>query len=199
MIFFHGNAENIAGRLDFIKFIAPAFKAHILLVDYRGYGKSEGNPTITGIEEDASAAVEWLKKTVKVPPSRIVLWGFSLGGAAALSAAEKHPDIAGVVVESSFISMRAMATDVYPWMPVAFVTDGFDNQKIVSTLLVPKLFIHGDRDTVIPFNHGKALYMAAADPKEFIVVRGAGHGDALVVAGKDYVEKVSKWIEGRFR
>ncbi|MBF0169899.1 MAG: alpha/beta hydrolase, partial [Nitrospinae bacterium] len=81
-VFFHGNAGNIADRLDFAKTIAP-LKLNLLLFDYQGYGRSEGIPSIDGVEQDAVAAVTFLHEKGKVPLNRIVLWGRSLGGALA--------------------------------------------------------------------------------------------------------------------
>ncbi|MBI5814762.1 MAG: alpha/beta hydrolase [Nitrospinae bacterium] len=194
VVFFHGNAENVSHRVGFAKALAP-LKANILLVDYRGYGISEGTPSIEGVAQDAVAALEWLHVKHKVPLDRIVLWGFSLGGAAALAVAEKYPAVAGVVVESSFISLRTFATEIFPWIPAALVTDAMDNGAIAGRLATPKLFIHGTADTIIPFSHGQAFYEMAAGPKYFLVAKGAGHGNALEAQGAP--ERTINWIQER--
>ncbi len=195
VIFYHGNAGNMADRLGFMEFMRP-LELNILMIDYRGYGRSEGSPTIEGIEQDAVAAVEWMNQKRKVPLSRIVLWGRSLGVAAALAAAERYPAVAGVILESGFVSMRRIASDLHPFLPVAFVTDGFDNGSIVSRLPAPKLFIHGMEDTLIPFSHAEELYARASEPKRIVPIKGAGHNDTFIHGGDRYRKVVGEWISG---
>ncbi len=193
VIFYHGNAGNMANRLQFIKFLQP-LGLNILMIDYRGYGRSEGAPSATGIEADAVAALEWLTVKQKVSPRAIVLWGRSLGGAAALYAASRNPNIAGVIVESSFLSVRRMSMELFRWLPVAFVTSSLDNASIVSSLAMPKLFIHGLEDTLIPFSHSEELYNRSAEPKQIVPVKGAGHNDVYIKGGGKYLEIVGQWI-----
>ncbi|VAX18847.1 hypothetical protein MNBD_NITROSPINAE04-2627 [hydrothermal vent metagenome] len=194
VIFYHGNAGNMSDRLAFIKFMKPA-GLNFLMIDYRGYGRSEGWPTIDGTGEDAVAAVDWMSKKRKVPLSRIVLWGRSLGVGAALVAAERYPGVAGVILESGFVSMRRMASEIYPFLPVAFVTDGFDNGRIVSKINAPKLFIHGTQDQLIPFRHAEELYLRALGPKRIVPVV-SGHNDTYIRGGSEYLRIVEEWISG---
>jgi len=195
VIFYHGNAGNIADRLDFVKFLEP-LGLNIILIDYRGYGRSEGYPTIEGVEQDGVATLEWLHIKREVPLDRIVLWGRSLGVAAALKAAERYPDVAGVVMESGFVSLRRIATDVYPYLPVALISDALDNGRIAARLPTPKLIIHGLKDTVIPFSHAEELYARAAGPKRIVPVKHAGHGDTYYLGGREYKKIVGEWITG---
>jgi len=192
IVFFHGNAGNMSDRLEFIKFIRP-LRMHTLMIDYRGYGISEGRPTIDGVDEDAVAAVEWLTGKLKAPTGRVILWGRSLGGAAALTAAERYPQVAGVILESSFVSLRRIAMDIAPHMPVAFVTDAFDNAAILSRLETPKLIIHGLDDTLIPFRHAEELYSRAAPPKKILPIKGAGHDDTYLRGGGVYLKAIEEW------
>ncbi len=193
VIFYHGNAGNMVDRLDFIKFIKP-LGLNILMIDYRGYGRSEGYPTIKGVAEDAIAAYEWLSVKHKVPPGRIVLWGRSLGVAAALAAAQRHPEAAGVILESGFVSMRRVAMDIFPYIPVFLVTNGFDNGTIVAGLKIPKLVIHGVGDKVIPFSHAEELFARSAEPKLFVPIRNAGHNNTYSSGGEEYLRLVGGWI-----
>lgn len=194
VIFYHGNAGNMSDRLDFIRFMKPS-KLNFLMIDYRGYGRSQGSPSIEGIGEDAVAAVEWMSKKRKVPLNRIVLWGRSLGASAALIAAKQYPDVSGVIVESGFVSMREIASEIYPFLPVALITDGFDNGLVVSTIITPKLFIHGTEDELIPFRHSEALYLRALEPKRIVPVV-AGHNDTYIRGGSKYLQIVEEWVSG---
>ncbi len=193
LIFYHGNTGNMSDILDFIKFLKP-LKLNILAFDYRGYGRSEGYPTVEGIEMDGVAALEWLHIKRKVPLDRITLWGLSLGGAAALKAASVYPNVSGVIVESSFVSLRRMALEVFPWVPVLFVSDGWNNAKIVERIPTPKLFIHGTHDPLIPFEHSEEMYRRAMEPKRILPIKGAGHSNGYIVGGKKYLEIVGGWI-----
>ncbi|MBI4666380.1 MAG: alpha/beta fold hydrolase [Nitrospinae bacterium] len=197
IVYFHGNGGNLAHSLGFLKFIEP-MKAHVLAIDYNGYGKSEGEPSIEKVAENAVSAVEWLHKGKNIPLDRIILWGWSLGAGAALEAAEKYPGVAGIILESSFVSMRRMALEIYPWMPVALVTGAFDNGQAVSTLSAPKLFIHGAQDRVIPFSHSRQLFEMALEPKAFIAAQGAGHANVYQAGGQDYFKAVEAWVYARF-
>ncbi|MGK7346194.1 MAG: alpha/beta hydrolase [Candidatus Nitrospinota bacterium M3_3B_026] len=193
IIFYHGNVGNIADRIDFLK-ILKNLRAHVLIFDYRGYGMSEGVPTIEGIEEDAVAALEWLTMKVGAPRERVILWGKSLGGAAALAAARRYPDVAGVVVESAFSTYRRLAHEVAPLAPVVFITDAFRNEEILSRIKTPKLIIHGLADELIPFHHAERLYDKAAEPKRILPVRGAGHGDTHTKGGQAYLDAAGQWL-----
>ncbi|VAX24643.1 hypothetical protein MNBD_NITROSPINAE02-2018 [hydrothermal vent metagenome] len=198
VVFYHGNAGNMADRLSFIKFLKP-LQLNILMIDYRGYGNSQGYPSIKGIEEDGVATVEWLLNNNKIKPRQIVLWGRSMGGAAALAAASEYPDVAGVIAESTFISLRAIAADFAPWAPVALITDRWKNAEILASLKTPKLIIHGVNDSLIPFYHGEELYSKAAEPKQIIPVKGADHNNTYIVGGSVYKKMVGQWIYSRLR
>lgn len=193
VIFYHGNAGNIADRMDFIRFLKP-LGVNVLMIDYQGYGRSEGTPSIEGISEDGVAALEWLHLKRKVPLARITLWGRSLGAAAALAAAQRYPDVGGVIVESAFVSLRRISMDLFPLIPVGLVTDAFDNGSAVERIPTPKLFIHGVDDELIPFAHGEELYKRAAGPRQMVPVK-SGHNDTYIRGGKEYLDVVGGWME----
>lgn len=193
IVFYHGNAGNISDRIDFLK-VLKNLRAHVLIFDYRGYGKSEGAPGIAGIEEDAVAALEWLISKAGAPRERVILWGKSLGAAAALAAARRYPDVAGVVVESAFSTYRRLAHEVAPLAPVVFITDAFRNEDILSRIKTPKLIIHGLADELIPFHHAERLYDKAAEPKRILPIRGANHGDTHIKGGQAYLDAVGQWM-----
>jgi hypothetical protein len=193
LIYYHGNAGTIADRIEFVKDILP-LKLNVLMIDYRGYGKSEGMPTIEGTRQDAIAAVAWMMATKKAPTNKIILWGHSLGAAAALIAANHYRGVSGVIVESGFVSARRLALELFPIIPVAFVTDAFNNGDIVETLQVPKLFIHGTVDNLVPFGQGKELFRRATGQKLFVPIKGASHSDLSRVGGGAYLDAIKEWI-----
>ncbi|MDH5638179.1 MAG: alpha/beta hydrolase [Nitrospinota bacterium] len=192
IVYLHGNAENISHALGLVQMFQPS-GMNILLVDYRGYGHSQGAPSADGIVEDAVAAVDWMKARQNTPAERVALWGRSLGAAAALGATEKRPGLAGIIVESGFISLKKIAAHHMPRLPSFFVRDKLDNLAIISSLPIPKLIIHGKRDQVIPYSHGVELYEKAMAPKEFYPVAEAGHNDVIIKAA-DYRKRIYAWL-----
>lgn len=192
VIFFHGNAGNISHRLDFIRFMEP-LKLNFLLMDYKGYGRSEGSPSVSAVEEDAIATLLWANEKLKAPFNQIILWGRSMGGAAALYAASQKPEVAGVIVESSFISLRRIASELFPAVPVAFISDSWNNDDIVSSISTPKLFIHGTKDEIIPFRHTEELFRIAKEPKQALPIK-SGHNDTYIRGGNVYRKAVGDWI-----
>ncbi|MDH4183954.1 MAG: alpha/beta hydrolase [Nitrospinota bacterium] len=193
VIYLHGNAENVSNMLGIVKALEP-MEFDLLLVDYRGYGRSEGEPSVDGIVEDTLAAVDWIVSQQGVPAKRIVLWGRSLGAAAALQTAMKRPDLGGVIVESGFASLRKIAAYHMPWIPSFMVRDKLDSVLAISQLNMPKLIIHGERDQVIPYTQGVDIFQAAPSPKEFYPVAGAGHNDIKAKGGAGYIQKIKAWL-----
>jgi fermentation-respiration switch protein FrsA (DUF1100 family) len=182
----HGNAGNISYRLDRAQAMAARLGTDVLLFDYRGYGRSEGTPDEEGTYRDARAAYRWLRAR-GTPPERVVLMGESLGGAVALRLA-LEAEARALVLESSFTSVRDMARAHYavlrPLHP--FLRTRYDSLGAIGRLRMPVLVIHGDRDRVVPFEHGERLFAAAPAPKRFLRVPGAGHDDVFLVGGEPY-------------
>lgn len=176
VIFFHGNAGNIGGWYP----VAAAFRAlgfHTLLPDYRGYGRSEGEPSERGLYADAEAAWQHATRERGVPPERVVLAGRSLGGAVAAYLAEQHPDAGALVLESTFTSVPELAAGLYPWLPVRWMArDRFPTLARSSRLRVPVLVVHSRGDELIPFGHGEQLFRAAPEPKRLLELRGDHNG-----------------------
>ena len=188
-LFLHGNAGNVSHRGFHMREIMRAGSS-VLVPDYRGYGRSEGWPTEGGLYRDAEAAYRWLlDKGWK--PSQIVFHGESLGSAVAVETATKHP-CAGMVLEAPFTSTRDVAATI---LPVAgpLLISGYDSKSKIGRIRVPLLVIHGDRDEVIDYRLGKALFEAAPKPKAFWTVPGAGHNDLVFAAGPAYAEKLREF------
>jgi fermentation-respiration switch protein FrsA (DUF1100 family) len=157
VIFAHGNAELIDFWPEELQKF-PALGMGVLLVEYPGYGRSEGSPTQKSITEAFVAAHDALVARKDVDPSRIVLMGRSLGGGAVCALATERPS-AALILLSTFTSVRACASSFL--VPGFLVLDPFDNLSVVSAFSGPSLIIHGRHDNIIPYKHGIALYRGA--------------------------------------
>ena len=186
-VFFHGNAGNLTHRIDHMRAII-AGGSSLLIPDYRGYGKSEGKPSESGLYLDADAAYLWLTDR-GYAPERIVIHGESLGTAVAVDLASRRP-CAGVVLEAPFNSASQVAATVLPLVG-PLIMRAFDSKSKIGRIRAPLLFMQGDRDEVIPYRLGRDLFEAAPEPKSFWTVTGAGHNDLLEVAGGRYREKLA--------
>jgi fermentation-respiration switch protein FrsA (DUF1100 family) len=187
----HGNAGNITHRYPQFREILAAGSA-ILALDYRGYGKSHGRPTERGLYRDADAAYDYLLKS-GFRPDQIVVHGESLGTAVAVDLAARRP-CAAVVLEAPFTSAKDVARTVAPVIGPMIVW-GFDSRAKIGRIHAPVLFVHGDRDEVIPLRLGQRLFAAAHEPKSFWLVPGAGHNDICETAGASYRQHLQSFYE----
>jgi uncharacterized protein len=175
LVWSHGNAGNIAGRADVLLALASR-GLDVLAYDYRGYGKSQGRPSESGVYLDAAAAFD-SERARGTAASRIVCFGESLGGAVSIRLASERP-CAAVVVVSTFTNLRDVARAHYG--SFAFLAGArFDAAALVGRLSVPFFAIHGDRDAIVPYALGEHLFALAREPKQFLRVPGAGHNDIL--------------------
>lgn len=192
ILFLHGNAGNASHRLPNAAALAR-LGSDVLLLDYRGYGRSEGSPSEPGVYADARAGLAHLVEARSVPESRVVLFGRSLGGAVALDLARDR-SLAGVIVESTFTSLADMGGSVAG--PLGrLLARGFDSQRKIADVRAPLLFFHGDRDEIVPFALGRRLFEVAPEPKAFEVIEGAGHNDTVEVGGRPYFERIGRFLE----
>jgi uncharacterized protein len=191
---FHGNASNIANRTPVYEFLHDT-PANVLALEYRGYGRSEGSPSETGIYRDAEAAYDYVVKTKGSDPRSVISFGQSLGTAVATHLAAHH-QVGGVVLEAPFPSASSVARNVYWFLPgVSWVVYGqFDTQSRLKELRAPILIVHCDRDPVIPFPFGEQVYDAALQPKTFLKVRGECHEESSLVAPAQYRVALEKFL-----
>ncbi len=184
LLYLHGNGLNIGANINqSYRFRQLGFS--VLLIDYRGYGSSEGGfPNESQVYEDAETAYNYLVKQRQLSPIQILLYGHSLGGAVAIELAIKHPEAAGLIVQSSFTSMADMVennalTRIFPVR--LLLTQRFNSIAKVKLLRMPVLFVHGTADPFIPAIMSKKLYAACAEPKQLLLVSNAKHnnGDAF--------------------
>jgi uncharacterized protein len=180
LLYLHGNGSNIgANTAHALRFQSLGF--NVLLIDYRGYGKSEGGfPSETSVYIDAETAWQYLIRDRKLQPSQIYIYGHSLGGAIAIELATHHPDAAGLIVDGSFTSTPAVAAQkpLYRLLPLELILhQRFDSLSKIKSIRIPTLFIHGDADTIIPIDMGQELFTAKPEPKQFLAIAGAGHNN----------------------
>jgi hypothetical protein len=182
LLLFHGNAENIADALPFATLTRRA-GYNLLLLDYRGYGRSEGSPSERGIYLDGEAALAALQGRPGVDPERIVLWGRSIGAAVAVHLAATRP-VRALVLESPFTSVRDLLREGGYWILLGlarFGTYRFDSAARMPRVTVPVLVIHGTRDEIVPFALGRRLHDLAPGRKELLAIEGGGHNDLLAL------------------
>lgn len=172
-LYLHGNVGNVTHRGLHARRIVAAGSG-VLLLDYRGYGRSEGRPGEEGLYADAGAAYDWLIKR-GFSPGQIVIHGESLGTSVAVDLAARRP-CAGVILEAPFTSANEMAARVLPLLG-PLVMHAFDTRSKIAAVHAPLLIIHGDRDEVVPYALGRALFDAAREPKRFFTAAGCGHND----------------------
>jgi fermentation-respiration switch protein FrsA (DUF1100 family) len=193
LLWCHGNAGNMIHRLENLQALYR-LGLSVFLFDYRGYGRSQGRPSEEGLYLDAVGAYDYLLRVRRVRPERMVIFGRSLGAAVAGALAAERP-ATGLLLESCFPSIEAVARHHYMGLPVHWLLGGaFRLEERLPQLLLPKLFVHGERDDIIPIELGQRVFAAAKPPKEFYVVRGADHNNVPSVGGKAYFAKLSAFI-----
>ncbi len=192
VLFCHGNAGNISHRLPTLELLHE-LRFSTLIFDYRGYGRSEGAPGEKGTYLDAQAAWDHLVTARKTPPQRIVVFGRSLGGAvAAHLAAENAPG--AIVLDSAFTSIPDLARRMYPIYPVGLLARvRYDTLARMKRVRCPVLVIHSRDDEIVPFRHGRRLFEAAGEPKQFLALRG-GHNEAFLASAGRYKESLSGFL-----
>ena len=192
LLWSHGNAGNLTHRAPHAGALARQGLS-VFLFDYRGYGRSEGRPSEQGIYLDAEAAYAYLTRIRSIPPQRLILLGVSLGCAPAARLATRV-DHAGTILVSPFTSAKAMARRMFLGLPLGFLAAAeFPVSSWVAQRSRPLLVIHGEADTVVPLALGQEVYSAAAEPKQFVTLPGAGHNDILAMGGARYLEAVREF------
>ncbi|TVQ37566.1 MAG: alpha/beta hydrolase [Spirochaetaceae bacterium] len=195
LLWSQGNAGNLTYRMQNMRLLLD-YGIDVFIYDYRGYGRSQGNPTEVGIYADARAAYDYLARELQIAPREIVLFGRSLGSAVAVDLALQR-DVAGVILEAPLTNARDMSRRLVPLLPVhRVISTQLDSLAKIPNINVPVLIIHGDRDNVVPIEQGKRLYAAAGQPRQFYTVEGAGHNDTFVVGGNAYFELLRDFVSG---
>ena len=198
VLFCNGNAGNMSYRLDRAQEMQRRLGVSVQLFDYRGYGKSEGQPDEQGTYRDVRAVHRYLVETRRVRPEDLIVFGESLGAAVATQLALERP-AAGLILESPFASIPEMARAAYPFLPPVgpFIRTRYETIAKIPKLTLPLLVLHGDRDTIVPFSQGRRVFEAAGGPrKTFYAIQGAGHNDTYLVGGEPYWRALSEFLGG---
>ncbi len=189
VLWFHGNAGNIGHRVNNLKYLHRLLGVHVFIFDYRGYGQSEGRFSDLSEEatyHDGTGAVAYVRGRTDVRQTRLVYFGRSLGAAIAVEVARQDPPV-GLILETTFTSVRDMARVVAPYVPLRrFLRIRYDTVAKLPGVRVPLLIIHGDQDEVVPLEQAKRLLEAANPPKTLYTIQGARHNDTYVVGGERY-------------
>jgi uncharacterized protein len=195
VIFFHGKAGNISNVCSIGESLA-ALGFDVLLFDYRGYGRSEGEiADERDLYADADAAFDYVVNQRGTPPERVVLYGHSLGTAAVVDLASRRR-CGAIILESGFSSASDMASIRLPWLPQwlhAFGKNRFESARKLASVFCPVLVAHGEPDNVVPTSEGRALYGAAHEPKKLIILPGAHHS-VFGYGGEKYFGEIAKFI-----
>ncbi len=196
LLYLHGNSRNVSLNVEHAARLHSMGYA-LLLVDYRGYGKSSGGePDEKKIYEDAEAAWNYLVGQLRQPPQRTFIYGHSLGGAVAIDLAVRHPEAAGLITESTFTSMADMGKRDYPYLPVdLLLNQRFDSIDKVGKLKIPVLFIHGTWDSTAPWQMSRQLFDAAPQPKVLKLIQGGEHSNSGGIASVEYKQAVTAFVQ----
>jgi len=191
LVIFHGNAGHRGHRLDWIEDL-HSLGYGVFILDYRGYGGSEGSPTEEGLYRDGEAVLGWLgRQEIR----NLVYFGESLGCGVAVELAKRQPPRA-LILQSGFSSAVDVARKAYPYLPVRLLMkDRFNSKEKMAKIPCPVLFIHGERDSIIPLKLGRALYEAANEPKTWFPIPGADHNDLPWVGGKTYLDGIQELLK----
>lgn len=192
LLFFHGNAGNISHRLEKLKLLHD-LGAAVFIIDYAGYGKSEGKPSEQNLYADGEASYQHAIAVLKVDPKRLFLYGESLGSAVAIELA-LHQKVAGVILEGAFTSLKELARQHMPFLS-AMAKDQYKNLEKIGQVTVPILFIHAKHDEICPLAMAEQLYEQAPQPKQAVWLEEGGHNDSFWVEREVYRNAINEFLK----
>ena len=204
VLYLHGNAQNISAHFANVAWM-PAAGFNVLALDYRGYGGSQGKPSLEGVQLDIDAGMQALLKRPDVDPARIIVFGQSLGGALAIHWAANTPHrkhVSAVVADSPFADYRMVAREKmasffmtwpFQWLTQFTINNDYAPVASVAALSpIPLLLIHGDRDSIVGPHHSQLLYEAAQQPKALWSLPDTGH--IAGVRAKEVRKRLAEFI-----
>ena len=196
VLFFHGNAGNISHRRDSIR-IFNSLGMSVFIVSYRGYGESEGSPSIKGVDLDALAAWNWLVSEREIPPEKILIFGRSLGGAVAVELMRNAKPRAAIL-ESTFSALADMAGfDFLSPLASLLIGGAWNSALTAAGIDTPTLCIHSPQDEIVPYRLGKRLFEALAGEKYFYDITG-DHNNGFLLSMPEYKEQLGRFITEYF-
>lgn len=193
LLVFHGNAGNVGTELERLR-IYHRLGVAVFIVDYHGYGQSGGSASEKNLYLDAEAAWEYLIRERGIEPKAIVVLGYSLGGAVASWLAERNPEVAGLVLESTFTKLSHVASELFPWLPAGLILgDAYNTEKRLENMAMPLLVAHGRGDQLVPFACGEQIHAMYKGPKMFVVI-GNDHNLGFLTAETVYVKGLRDFL-----
>ncbi|MHB0961391.1 MAG: alpha/beta hydrolase [Pirellulaceae bacterium] len=190
MLIAHGNAGHTAFRTPWLKYLQSQARVATFMFDYRGYGRSDGVPTVEGALDDARAARAKLRELAAIEDGTMLLMGESLGGAIVVQlAAESAPR--GLILQSTFSSLKDVAAVHFPALSWLVPPGKLNSASQIGRYRGPLLQSHGTADDTIPMSCGEKLFRSAHEPKEFVKIAGAGHNNWLT---QQYLTRLDKFI-----
>jgi fermentation-respiration switch protein FrsA (DUF1100 family) len=194
VLFLHGNAATIAAKVNIAHYAElRRLGLNVMAPEYRGFGGLEGFPTESVLAADAQAAYDYLRTVRGVPASRLIIYGWSLGSAVAVTLAS-HVEERALILEGAPSSLVAIGQQQYPFFPVRLLMrNPFDSIDRINQVGAPILFLHSPEDAVIPIAEGRRLYQAAHGDKTFVEVRG-GHVDATTMDAEHFYGAIRNFL-----
>jgi fermentation-respiration switch protein FrsA (DUF1100 family) len=194
LLFLHGNSATIASRVNIARYRElRALGLNVFAPEYRGFAGLDGVPSEASLADDARAAYGYLTRTRGIDPSRVVVYGWSLGSAVAVTLTAEV-DEAAVILEGAPASLVAIGQQQYPFFPIRLMMrNPFESILRIDRVGSPLLFLHSPEDDVIPLGEGRRLFERAREPKRFVEVRG-GHIDANHVDGAAFFGAIRAFL-----
>jgi uncharacterized protein len=195
VVHLHGNAENMTSHVTGALFL-PELGHNLITFDYSGYGSSKGTPTLAAIQDDARAVFRYLFAKPDKFGNKIFGFGQSMGAYTLARILPDFPQLKGAILEAGLHSFHDLFREAYPQLLSEVPDKGYSALDTLPLSSVPKLFIHGTSDMVVPYSHSVAMHEHAAEPKELMLLDGVGHIDAFVsMHAREYMQKIISFIE----
>jgi fermentation-respiration switch protein FrsA (DUF1100 family) len=196
VVHLHGNAENMTTHITGVMFLLEA-GFPVLTFDYRGYGRSPGTPTLSGIQEDARQVFSHVLSHPEIFGGPVFGFGQSMGAYTLARILPEFPTLKGAILEAGLHSFHELFRQAYPDMECEVPSEGYSALETLPKSTVPKLFIHGTADQVVPYTHSIKMYEASPEPKDILILEGVGHMDAFISRHfATYREKIMDFLRG---
>lgn len=198
ILILHGNAGNLAGWSGIAPYLTKS-GYRVFMIDYQGFGKSEGKPGHKAVLNDAQSSLDFLLEQPYAKDTKLILFGFSIGGQLAIAlAAENQDKIDGLIVEGTFTSHNDIATALMPFFikPLAriLVHSPYKAKNLIRELKMPKLIVHSTEDGLIPYRMGETLFNNAVEPKSMWTINGE-HLQGFELHEDEYIQRIDKLTE----
>lgn len=194
-LFCHGNGGNISYNLGNLEYLDQTGYSYLML-EYPGYGKSEGRTSEQGLYHAAQAAYDFLTEEKGFRADQLIAYGHSIGGAVCIDLASKNP-VRSLIIQSGIASSYTMSKHILPFFPpkLFFISNKYDSLTRLKNITVPILFLHGKQDLIIPPSQSQLLYEAAKEPKYLYIVPGFGHNEVIPAGPGEHVEAIRAFIK----